>query len=380
MADIKTLETPDFLQNNDIDDIHDEMFALIPDEYDKSEVQHLWNFTRPTAAVVSQLRGFDIPRALSLIWPQFTNDIEYMKYHAELRNMALKEAQYAVGEITFTGIAGTVIPAGYICSTESKNDITSKDYITLEKCTISDAGTVTVKAQANNPGMNGNTAANTIVINSTGFEDITGITNEKPFTGGVEEESLKSLLERIQEYDRMQGDSSVGNPSDYKIWAKSVPGTGNADVIRATDTSGVVTIILTDGNGNPASPELCDLVYDFIMSPNDEDNRLAPCGAFLKVIPPTTATITISGTLELTTGTIQSVTTTFVSRLKEYFEESMERKEILYHRICNILGDIEGVYDFRDITVNGNTANIPLEESVLPTISESNISFVLLEE
>lgn len=380
MADIKTLETPDFLQNNDIDDIHDEMFAIIPDKYDKSEAQHLWNFTRPTAAVASQLRGFDIPRALSLIWPQFTNDIEYMRYHAETRNMKQKEALYAVGEITFTGTAGTTIPAGYRCSTESKNDIASKDYITLEDCKIGESGTVTVKAQANIPGMGGNTAANTIVINSTGFEDVTGITNEKPFTGGVEEESLESLLERIQAYDRTQGDSNIGNPSDYKRWAESVPGTGSAKVIRATDKSGLVTIILTDGNGDPATTELCESVYNFIMSPNDDNARYAPCGAFLKVIPPTTATIIISGTLQLTDGSIQSVITAFVPRLKEYFREAIERKEILYHRICNILGDIDGVYDFRNITINGDTANISLADGVFPTISENSISFVLLEE
>lgn len=134
MAEILDLEIPEFLKNNDEDDIQDELLSLIPDEYDKSEGQHYWNFTRPTARVVSELRGFDLPNAIGLIWPQFSY-AEYLDYHADLRHITRKPAQYASGTITFTGTAGTVIPSGYVCSTESKNNIPSKDYVTTkEEC------------------------------------------------------------------------------------------------------------------------------------------------------------------------------------------------------------------------------------------------------
>lgn len=373
MDDIQELEIPEFLKKNDVDDIHDEIFELIPDEYDKSEGQHLWNATRPTAQIVSEIRGFDLPNAIGLIWPRFAYG-EYLDLHAELRSMKRKEAQYAVGTLTFTGTAGTVIPTGYTCATESKNDIPSRDYITVEECVIGEEGSVTVNAQALMPGADGNTAANMVVINSSGFDDVTGITNDIPFTMGTDEEDDESLLARIQDYDRQQGDSNTGNPSDYKRWAESVPGTGTATVIRSTDISGLVTIILTDGNGEPASTGLCQKVYNFIMSPDDEMLRLAPCGASLKVTPPETMQITISGRVELKYGTVESVTAEFAKRLVAYFKEAINDKEILYQRVCGILGSIEGVYDYSGIYVNGGMANIPLTSGTFPKISIQQIT------
>lgn len=369
---------PIFLQNHDEEAVHQEMMEMIPNEYDKSEGQHLYNFTRPTARIVSQLRGFDLPEAIRLIWPK-TSYGEYLDYHAESRHIYRKEAQYATGYITFTGEPGLVIPAGYTVSTESKNDISSKDYVTTEECIIGEDGTVTVAAKANEAGMAGNTAVNTIVVNTSSFDDVTAVTNNVPFEGGIEEEDDESLYERIKEFDQIQGDRGTGNPSDYKRWAESVPGTGTATVIRPTDTSGLVTIVLTDGNGDPASAELCEKVYDYIMSPDNDYERLAPCGAFLRVIAPTTTTITVVASLELTSGDIPSITATFVEDVKEYFKDAIEHGEILYHKICNILGDITGVYDFSGLTLNGGNSNIPLGEGAFPFISTDSVKFTLAE-
>lgn len=371
------MEIPEFLQNYEEEDIQEEMLALIPDTYDKSEGQHYYNFTRPTAHIVSQLRGYDIPEAIKLIWPRFSTG-EYLDLHAELRNMPRKEAQYATGKIQFTGVAGTIIPAGYIVSTEAKNNISSKDYVTTEECVIGEDGLITVAARASTAGADGNTAANTVIVNTSSFDDITGITNPAAFIGGVNEEDDETLYLRIRDYDQTQGDSHIGNPADYKRWAESLPGTGAARVMRATDNSGLVTIILTDGNGDPATESLCKSVYDYIMSPDDEYARLAPIGASLVVIPPTTTTITIRANVELTAGTIQSVTAAFTTKLKEYFKDAIENREILYHRVCNVLGDIEGVYDFSNLTINDGTDNIPLADGEYPNIDTSNITLTLL--
>ena len=372
------MQLPTFLQNHDEDAVHEEIFELIPNEYDKSEGQHFWNFTRPTARIVSQMRGFDLPEAIKLIWPRFSHD-EYLDYHAERDYIYRKEAQHSEGEITFTGTAGTVIPAGYTVSTEAKNDIASKDYETTVECTIGEDGTVTVPARAVVAGKDGNTASNTIVVNTSSYDDVTSVTNSTAFTGGVDEEDDESLYARLNEYNKMQGDRGTGNPSDYKRWAESVPGTGSATVIRPTDNSGLVTIVLTDGNDEPASTELCEAVYNYIMSPDNDYDRLAPCGAFLKVIPPDTLIISVSGTLELTSGNIETVTSTFIEKIKEYFQEALIRGEVLYHKICNILGDIEGVYDFSGLTVNGGTSNIQLSNGVFPFINSENVTFTLKE-
>lgn len=369
---------PDFLTVNDADEIMEEIFNLIPEEYDRSEGQHYYNFVKPTANIVSRMRGFDLPKAISLIWPKYAYD-EYLDLHAETRNIKRKEAQYAIGEVTFKGKTGLVIPSGYTISTESKNDVNSKDYVTTEECIIPDSGTVTVAARAKIPGIQGNTPINTIVVNTTSFDDVTAVSNSVVFTGGIDEENDESLYRRIHEYDLMHGDINTGNPADYKRWAESVEGTGEAMVIRATDNSGLVTIILTDGNGDPASPELCEKVYNYIMSPDDEYARLAPCGAFLIVNPPTTKVITISAIVKLRSGMIEDISSVFLENIKTYFREAIDHGEVLYHRVCNVLGDIEGVYDFTNLYINGAMSNVKLESGVFPVIGSENISLTLAE-
>lgn len=368
---------PEFLSVNDADEIEEELLEIIPDEYDKSEGQHYYNFTKPTANIVSQLRGFDFPKAIGLIWPKFSFD-EFLNYHAECRQMKRKEAQYASGEITITGTPGTVIPAGYNVATEARNDIASKDYTTTEECTIGEDGTVTVNAVSVSAGRIGNTAAGTIVVNSSSFDDVTAIINNEPFKGGIDEEDDDSLIKRIEEYDLSIGDRNTGNPSDYKRWAESVDGTGSAKVVRAKDNSGLVTIILLDGNGDPASPELCEKVYNYIMSPADEDNRIAPCGAYLSVIPPETLVIDITANIELTSGTIENIKEVYAEKLNEYFRNDIKNNEILYQKVCNILSNIDGVYDYSELTLEGRKENLSISEGTFPIISVENINLTLV--
>lgn len=368
---------PEFLSVVDADEIEKELLSIIPDEYDKSEGQHYYNFTMPTANIVSQLRGFDLPKAIGLIWPRFAFD-EFLDYHADRRQMKRKEAQYASGEITITGTPGTVIPAGYNVSTESKNDIASKDYATTEKCTIGENGTVTVAAVSLAAGKIGNTAAGTIVVNSSSFDDVTEVINIKPFKGGIDEEDDESLIKRIDEYDLLIGDRNTGNPSDYKRWAQSVDGTGSAKVVRAKDTSGLVTIILLNGNGDPADEELCQKVYNYIMSPDNEDDRLAPCGAYLSVIPPETLVIDITANVELTAGTIGSVKEAYAEKLNDYFRNGIKNNEILYQKVCNILSNIDGVYDYSELTLKGGKENLLINDGTFPIISAENINLTLV--
>lgn len=150
------------------------------------------------------------------------------------------------------------------------------DYETLETVVIPSGGSVTAAVRCTQAGIIGNATAGAIEIVSSRLTGITGVINTVGITGGTEEESDESLIERIAEYDKSQGDSYTGTPSDYKRWAKSVAGVGDATVISAQDDSGLVTIILTDSNGDPATELLCTTVYNYIMRPDAPEERLAP--------------------------------------------------------------------------------------------------------
>lgn len=374
MSDFKT---PAFLEHCRPDDMHNIGLAALPPDIDMSEGGHAWNVTRSTALIASYLCEYILPNVIKLIIPDWSYDT-FLDDQAKTRGMRRRAATAATGELTITGDAGTVIPSGSLFVTSAVNDEPSVEYRTTESVTIPELGSVTVGVECIKTGVVGNTGANTIIHVGSKITGITSVTNDDIITGGTEAEDDASLIARIAEYDQATGDSFVGSPADYKRWAESVDGVGAAEVIPAQDTSGLVTIVLLDANGNPANENLCEEVYNYIMAPDDQYARLAPTGASLSVVAPETVTVAIKATVELADdATIESVSASFMSLLTEYLPEAMQDGEIRYSRITRELSKASGVYDYTDVQIGVNdegnvaygTSNIAVSNTRLPIIT-----------
>lgn len=366
---------PSFLENKGVDDVHNEMIEVIPVDIDMSEGGHFWNMTRPTASAIAMMCEFILPEALKIAFPQFSYD-EFLDYHANGRGISRNEATKASGYIIVAGVAGTFIEEGSIFSTAAIDGEPSKDYETTVDATIPESGSVKIPIQCTEAGITGNTSAQTIIFVSSKITGIESVINEESITGGTERETDLHLQERISEYDQAQGESYVGNDADYKRWAKSVDGVGEAVVIPAQDDSGTVTIIITDASGNPANEAICNRVYDFIMSPNDRMRRLAPINASLNIIPPKTEKITISAVVELSHGaTIESVRADYFIAAKNYLQKAMDDGEIKLSSIAALLSSVPGINDYKDVKLNDDTLNVPVSTAQLPVITEENIIF-----
>lgn len=374
-------ETPYFLKNKSVDEIHAQMKAILPADIDVSEGSHEWNMTRPTALIVAMVCQFILPEVVKLTFPSWSYG-DYLDMHAIQRGLERREATAATGTITITGDANSVIPRGSMFSTASINDEPSVDYITLEQAVIPMEGSVDVEVECTKKGIIGNTIENTVIFVSSKLTGIKAVTNAEEITGGTEAESDEDLIVRIEEYDATQGQSFVGNPNDYKRWATSVDGVGEAIVISAQDDSGLVTIILTDSNGAPANETLRDAVYNYIMRPDAPGERLAPVNAKLSVLAPDTLAIGIKATIELVDGyNLEAVKTTIMENLQQYLPIAMDEKEIKYTRIARVLSETVGVNDYSSLqigvktdgTVSYGTANIPIEITELPTIDEEDL-------
>lgn len=375
-------ETPEILRGTSTDEWHEYMRSIIPADIDMSEGNHAWNTTRPTALVAARMCEFILPEVIKIFIPGWSYG-SFLNDHARARGMKRLDATAATGNITITGDVGATIPAGSLFATASVNDEPSVDYRTIEHAEIPETGSITVGIECTQTGIIGNTGSGTIVLVGSRLTGVKAVTNEEEITGGTEEESDESLIERIEEYDRTQGESFIGNEADYKRWAMSVPGVGDATVIPAQDTSGLVTIIVTDANGAPATTELCADVYNYIMKPHEKPARLAPTNARLLVTPPQTIAIAISATVELDSGaTLESVKADFASKLALYLPTAMEEGEIKYSRISAVLSSVNGAYDFTDLKIGVNngsgtitlgTSNITIGNMQLPSISEDNL-------
>lgn len=374
-------EVPVFLQNHSPEEVHALMKRVLPADIDMSPGGHAYNLTIATALVVSEVCEFVLPEVIKLIFPEYSYG-EFVDGHAKGKGLTRRPATAASGTLTITGTPNTVIPAGRMFSTAAVNDEPSVDYRSIKTAIIPEDGVVTVDIECMQTGLIGNTPANTIVLVSSRLTGITGVTNEEPVTGGTEEEDDASLISRIVEFNKSQGESYVGNAYDYKRWAMSVAGVGKAKVIPAQDNSGLVTIIITDSNGEPANEQLCAAVYDHIMSPDAPDARLAPVNALLSVEAPATIQIAIMATVELEEeATLEAVKAAYMAQLALYLPEALEDKEIKYSRVWAALSATEGVNDFTDLQIGlrGNgvivygTSNIAVTEEQLPVIAAEDL-------
>lgn len=374
---------PSFLLNHSTDDIHKMMKSALPADLDVSEGSHTWNLTRPTALVGAELCEFVLPEVIKLIFPEYSYGT-YLDYHAKTRGMQRRSAAYASGYVTITGATNSVIPAGSLFATASINDEPSVDYQTLEEATIPESGSVTVAIQCTKSGIVGNTGIGTIVLVGSRLTGVTGVTNEDVITGGTEEEDDETLIERIVEYDRTQGESFVGCVADYKRWAMSVDGVGEVTIISAQDTSGLVTIVVTDANGDPATEQLCEDIYDYIMCPDEPGARRAPVNALLSVVPPDTIAVGIKAVIELKDDyTLEAVQEAFLKSATAYLPTAMDEGEVKYTQIAKVLATVDGVNDFIDLEIGVigdeeatyGTSNIPITNRQLPRITAENLTF-----
>lgn len=363
---------PEFLKNKDPKNIHAEMLELLPEDIDKSEGGYHWDNTYPTAYELAKLAQDDLPHILMQIWPRFATG-EYLDYHAQTRKIKRKEATYATGNLIVTGENGLKVPAGSIFSTLAVNDETVY-FKTLNEAVTNPDG-VPVSIEAVEAGNTGNVIKDSIrFVISEGLTGITDVTNPEDVTGGYDEEGDEELRSRILEFDESPGGSFIGNVSDYHRWATSVTGVGEAVVVPAEDNSGVVTIILMDSNGAPASKELCDKVYGYIMCDDDPMRRLAPANAKLSIIPPETVKVQISAVVELKAGYLTAnIQEAFQKSISDYYKTAVNEGTIKYSEIYKRLSGVEGLNDHKELKLNGGVSNLILTNGILPQTTSQDI-------
>ena len=374
------LELPDFLNNSSEKEIHEKMLSNLPEDIDKSEGGFPWDFTRPTAIEIAELKEYVLVEVLKSLSPVTCEESYLLDYHADGRGLVRRESVNATGYVTVTAKAGLVIPLGYGFSTEADDEGNTIDFVTTEEVTVDSLGNAKIPIEAAEGGSASNVGVNAIVLHTgdeTGelLDEIISVTNEEAVTGGLDEEDDDTLRERIVEYDRSHDISYVGNVADYKRWALSVPGVGAVTVIPAQDDSGLIKIILMDQNGVPASKQIQDAVYDYIMRPDSESDRLAPPNAVLEITAPETVVVNISAVVYLREAEIGDVQNDLKAALQSYLlNVSSNDSAVRISAINSILGAVSGIYDYDSVQINGVSKNVDLESGQMPVLGTVTIT------
>lgn len=365
-----TYTPPMLLANVDDDVIHSRMLEALPNDIDKTEGGFAHDFTRPAALEKAEMM-IAINDAVQVFFPAWSYG-GYLDKLAGSAGLSRKAAQSAETYLEITGTEGTIVPAGFIFATPKSGDIASIEFAVVESATISAEGKATVLVRCTETGLIGNVPENSITLMSSPMKGVTTIRNPAAATGGIETEDDESLRARIEEREKNNESSFVGNDSDYKRWAKEVDGVGSVVVVPEWmgKGSGTVKLIVMDANGMPANDTILKAVYDHIISPENRDYRLAPIGAILTVTTAEAVGLTFSAKIMLEEdAVIDDVIKAYRSNLLTYFEEAKAESCIRYTRVCSVLSETKGVLDYSNMLLNGATANIAITADDYPTIA-----------
>lgn len=167
----------------------------------------------------------------------------------------------------------------------------------------------------------------------------------------------------------MQKPITNANKYHYKKWALEVAGVKKADVKPLWNGENTVKVIIVDQNSQPADNELVKKVQNYI-DPYEEGtmkgwgcgNGQAPIGAYCTVASASSLDLTINAELKIKAGEtlpvikerVETALNNFLSNL--IFNDDIDY--ISYAKVGAVILDVEGISDYKNLTINGETDNI----------------------
>lgn len=270
--------------------------------------------------------------------------------------------------LTFTGSAGTTIPASTLCVTQD-----GLGFATDEALTLGEDGRGMVTATADAVGTAYNVPAGAIISMQQAVSGVTSLTNEEAAAGGTDPETDAALFARLDAYKKTPPTS--GNDRHYHQWALEVNGVGAASVIRCWDGPGTVKVIIAD----------------MALRPVEEELR-AEVAAYIETQRPVTAEVTVESAAGVpvevsvtvtTDGTVFKLDTEkkLTERLVEYLGSIAftEGAEVVYNRVLALVMGLPGVTDCADLLVGGGTDNVPLDANEIPMLGTVTVNGIAEE-
>lgn len=272
--------------------------------------------------------------------------------------------RYAAGKakavVTFTGDEGESVPINTIVRT-SRNPIV--EFKTLVTVVLNEEGSANVEVESVEGGLHTNVPRgyiDTVVGDLSGMLDVT---NEEGAKGGYDEQSDEELYEQV--INTIRRPITSGNVYHYEKWATDLEGIRRAKVYPLWNGNGTVKVVLLSSEGKSPTEEKITEVADYI-----ETQR--PIGATVTVVGAKEVKANINGTLVIREGAdIEEITAEYTRQLNVIFNDTAFKTDVIrYSRIAALVLEIDGVIDWIDLTLNGGTSNVPLEDDEIAVVGE----------
>ena len=225
--------------------------------------------------------------------------------------------------------------------------------------------TNTMPIEAVEPGASGNVPPNAITLLLTPVAGAS-VTNPLPTSGGADVETDELLRERVLlEFSSRPG---AGTVTDYERWALGYAPVGYATVEPLWNGPGTVRLSVTDQDNNPVAPSVVTGLQLYLDPVPGQGRGLAPIGAIVTVITPTTVMVTVVATLVLLTGySLDGAGATIAVRgdieqaVKDYIDRLKPGEDVVMHNVRAQMFKVPGVYDVpAGMTLNGGNTNLAI--------------------
>ena len=287
---------------------------------------------------------------------------EYIDRRAAEYGITRKSGTKAKVTLTFSGEVGAEIDAGAEVE-DDKGNVFSTD----AAAAIGGGGVCSVPATCTEPGAAGNVAAGTIAYFASDIVGVDEVTNEGKAEGGTDEETDAELMARLDAFRKRPATS--GNAYSYEQWATEVDGIGYAIVRPLASGAGTVNVYVASSAKRAVTPEKAAEVAAHIET-------MRPIGATVTVESVTETEIDITVKIKRSgEKTLAEITDAISASVTAYIENlGITEREIKINAIGAIVMDVDGVEDYKDLTLCGGTTNVTLAENGIPVPGEVTTS------
>lgn len=283
---------------------------------------------------------------------------EYLDYHAQLRAIERKGAEYARGVVRFYGDAAgdsdRTIPAGTVCMTQG--------YVRFE--TLQDgvltAGEsyVDVPVQAVQAGAAGNVSAGTVKVLTVAPVGITGCSNPVAMTQGADRESDEQLRGRILDsFARLPNGT---NCAYYEQMAKAFEEVAAAVAIPKSRGVGTVDVVVATHSGVPEQELLSEIGRQM------EENR--EIAVDVAVVGPETVPVDV--TVHIAAQDVETVSEQVRQAVRSYFSGRLLGENVLRAKLGNLIYAVDGVENYALVRPEEDVA---AERGQLPVLGQLTV-------
>jgi len=330
----------------------------------KSEGSLVNDIMAPIAIEIAK-NNIDLKWVINKIFPQNSSD-EFLTLWAQVFGVNRILGNKANGKCLFNGNKYSIIPKGLILQTQS-----GLKFVTIQEKSFEENEEILVSCEAIDIGTKYNVESNMIAFFMSKPSFIKSVYNPEPFTGGVDYETDKELLDRL--IFKLQNSSASGNITDYERWAKEVPGVFGVRVKPLWMGPGTVKVLVTGKEGEPLDDQIILNVQNYIDPEGAGEGRgKAPIGAHVTITTLSNfyADITVINLTIETDFNLDIVKNTIKDNLKNYFGYQITDYLIRLNETRGIVAWTDGVRDIYDIRINGLRKNVAIGDEDYPTLGE----------